>query len=213
MRTWSMSVASALIALSLASTGIAATTQRTFVAASGSDANPCSITSPCRSFGRRRTDQRGWRRSRARYGGLRPGDHEIDCDHRAAGRLRRHLGAAGGYGVLIQAGAIDIVALRGLIERARRRPGRHPHRGRRSRAHRALRRRLADQRRHHHDCGHANGTARRRHASAPQRERGARRIRLGVRGRPVDGGDHALVDRRHRERRCVSGRRHALVDR
>jgi hypothetical protein len=40
-----------LLALSCVATGAAATAQRTFVASNGSDANPCSLAAPCRSFG------------------------------------------------------------------------------------------------------------------------------------------------------------------
>ena len=41
----------AAIVLILGSTEAAATLQRTFVASTGADANPCSLVAPCRSFG------------------------------------------------------------------------------------------------------------------------------------------------------------------
>jgi hypothetical protein len=40
-----------LLSLSCAATSAIATAQRTFVASNGSDANPCSLAAPCRSFG------------------------------------------------------------------------------------------------------------------------------------------------------------------
>lgn len=116
MRTWSMSVASALIALSLASTGIAATTQRTFVASSGNDANSCSIASPCRSFG-------------AAIAQANAGGEVLVLDTAGYGpvTITKSIAiiappgvyagitvASGDSGVLIQAGATDVVTLRGL---------------------------------------------------------------------------------------------------
>ena len=116
MRTWSMSIASALIALALASTHAAATTQRTFVASSGNDANPCSITSPCRSFG-------------AAIAQANAGGEVLVLDTAGYGpvTITKSIAiiappgvyagitvASGGNGVLIQAGATDVVTLRGL---------------------------------------------------------------------------------------------------
>ncbi len=68
----------------------AALAQRTFVASNGNDADPCSITAPCRKFAVAISESYRWRRShRRRLRRLWTGnDHQVGFDHRACGRLR-----------------------------------------------------------------------------------------------------------------------------
>ena len=72
-------------------TGAATTAQRTFVASTGNDANPCSIAAPCRGFARAITQTSAGGEvivlDSAGYGAC--DGHEIGIDHRSGRHLRR----------------------------------------------------------------------------------------------------------------------------
>ena len=107
----SCALVSIAFALSLYSAiGAAATAKRTFVASNGNDANPCSITAPCRGFTAALAQTvSGGEYPCPRLRGLRPCvDQPGGLDHCAAGRLRGNLGLSG-TGIFVNPGSGTVV--------------------------------------------------------------------------------------------------------
>src|SRR5712691_5278787 len=103
-----------LLALSLSAAPAQATTFRTFVSAHGSDANPCTLAAPCRTFAAAfaQTTAGGIIDvlDPAGYGAL-----TIDKSVTIIGRDWASILVTSGNAITIAAGASDVVNLRGLI--------------------------------------------------------------------------------------------------
>ena len=117
MQCRTYALAAIAFALSLfAAAGTAATAQRTFVASTGNDANPCSIAQPCRGFAAAIVRQSGRRGYRAGFSRVRPRARTISQSVSIIAPPGVYAGISvfSGDGVTVSAGATDKVLLRGL---------------------------------------------------------------------------------------------------
>src|ERR687890_2027000 len=111
-RTLKLAPILALIALAIPSSAFGQAT-RTWVSGVGDDANPCSRTAPCKTFaGAISKTANGGEINcldPAGYGAVTINKNlVIDCHYTEGGAL------AGGNGIVVNAGASDVVVLRGL---------------------------------------------------------------------------------------------------
>ena len=99
----------------LASTGAYALSNRTFVSGTGSDANPCSLAAPCRSFAGALTQTSPGGEiavlDTAGYGAVTIGQAVSIVNEEG---VEAGITVTSGDGITINAGATDVVNLRGL---------------------------------------------------------------------------------------------------